>query len=267
MTNAGSGSSKKGSWLLVPVLALVLAILLIGRCEGGSSSGGVAATSLPPLTVTPPTGRALPRSAVGSTTPIRVTLTPATLTAAVPVPPGPTLTEGAPTTVTASTTVTAGATVTANATVTATATVTNGTVTVAAPAPAPQPPAVDAGDLTANGTPLLPLAQAAPDGTLSRYAGQTVVAHRVLVQSAPVDKGFWVGTSAGNRIYVELVGHGLVYPHPIRAGDRVNFVGQMVANTQCFLNSTGLTVADGAGLLAAHRAHIAIPMSGVSFAN
>jgi hypothetical protein len=222
---------------------------------------------LPPLTVTPPTGRALPRSAVGSTSPIRMTLTPATLTAAVPVPPGPTLTEGAPTTVTASTTVTAGATVTANATVTATATVTNGTVTVAAPAPAPPAAAVDAGELTANGTPLLPLAQAAPDGTLSRYAGQTVVAHRVLVQSAPVDKGFWVGTSAGNRIYVELVGHGLVYPHPIRAGDRVNFVGQMVANTQCFLNSTGLTVADGAALLAAHRAHIAIPMSGVSFAS
>jgi hypothetical protein len=182
----------------------------------------------------------------------------------VPVPPEPTLTEVAPTTVTASTTVTAGTTVTANATVTATATVTNGTVTVA---PAPQPPAVDAGELTANGTPLLPLAQTAPDGTLTRYAGQTVVAHRVLVQSAPVDKGFWVGTSASNRIYVELVGHGLVYPHPIRAGDRVNFVGQMIANTQCFLNSTGLTPADGAGLLAAHRAHIAIPMSGVSFAS
>jgi hypothetical protein len=263
MTSAGSGSSKKGSWWLVPVLGVVLAILLLSRCGTASSSGrGAAATSLPPLTVTPPTGRVLP-GAVGSTTPIRVTITAATLTAAVPAP-GPTTTQVPPPTVTAGATVTARTTVTASTTVTATATVTTPTVVAAPPAPGTS---VDPGELTANGTSLLPVAQAAPDGTLTRYAGQGVVARRVLVQSAPVDKGFWVGTSTSNRIYVELVGHGLVYPHPIRAGDRVDFVGQMVSNTQCFLNGTGLAAADGAALLAGQGAHIAIPMSGVTFAD
>ena len=80
------------------------------------------------------------------------------------------------------------------------------------------------GELTANGMRLLPVAESAGlGGTLTRYAGASVTARHVFVVSAPVNKGFWLGSSISDRVYVELIGHGLVYPHPIRASDRVSF--------------------------------------------
>ncbi len=54
--------------------------------------------------------------------------------------------------------------------------------------------------LTAGGTSLLPLADAAgAGGDLSQYAGQAAKGRGVAVQSVPADEGFWVGTSESDR--------------------------------------------------------------------
>lgn len=131
--------------------------------------------------------------------------------------------------------------------------------------PKPRPSAPQPGSaLKANGTDLLPLSSSAgARGDLSRYAGQTVTADRVVVQSVPAMNGFWLGTSTTDRIWVQLREAGLVYPHPVRAGDRLSFTGHVVANSEAFVQSAGAD--SGTAQLCAQKAHIEVNKSALRF--
>ncbi|MCW2530210.1 MAG: hypothetical protein JWM76_5070 [Pseudonocardiales bacterium] len=100
---------------------------------------------------------------------------------------------------------------------------------------------------------------------MSRYAGQPVAATGVLVLSAPVDNGFWIGTSATDQVWVQLLLPGLVSPHPVRAGDHVSFAATMVANSPTFVGDAGVTAEQGAALLTAQQAHIEVAKTAITF--
>jgi len=112
-----------------------------------------------------------------------------------------------------------------------------------------------AAGLTVHGEALVPL----PAGRLTPYAGQTVTATGVLVQSVPADEGFWVGTNVADRVWVQLaVGGAGESPEQVRAGDHVSFRGAVVANPPGFARRAGVTAAEGAAQLERQGAHIAV---------
>jgi hypothetical protein len=120
--------------------------------------------------------------------------------------------------------------------------------------------------LTANGTALLPLATAAPGGTLTAFVGQDATSKGVTVQSVPdVEDGLWVGTSPTDRVWVTLIDDAEP-PYTIALGDKVNFVGKVVANPPSFAASAGLSAADGAAQLDTQAAHIEVAETGVTLA-
>jgi hypothetical protein len=113
------------------------------------------------------------------------------------------------------------------------------------------PPAASAG-LTAGSTPLLPL----PGEDLRGFAGSTVTADSVPVESVPADEGFWIG-SGTDRVWVELVVQPGESPYTVRAGDLVTFTGRMVAHEDTFGPSLAVT-GDDAAQLARQGAHIEV---------
>lgn len=129
----------------------------------------------------------------------------------------------------------------------------------AEPAPAPgSGPAGGAGSLTAGGTALLPVSQAADaNGSLAGLVGQEVAAEGVAVESVPADEGFWVGTSATDRIWVQLEGEG-ESGYAVRPGDRVSFRGQLVANPAGFAQRSGVDAGEGAAQLDRQAAHVTV---------
>lgn len=123
-----------------------------------------------------------------------------------------------------------------------------------------------AGTLTANGTALLP-APADSNNDLTAYAGKPATASGVLVLSAPVDNGFWIGTSTADEVWVQLLLPGLVTPHPVRQGDHVSFPAAVVANPAGFAATAGLTDATGAARLTAQKSHLEVTKNDVQFTN
>ena len=124
------------------------------------------------------------------------------------------------------------------------------------------------GSLTAGRTALLPLTTSAgPNGDLSGYVGRQVIAKDVLVQSAPANNGFWIGTSAADQVWVQLLQPGLVSPHPVRKGDHVSFTATLVTNPPGFADTAMITPATGSALLTAQKAHIQLAKSAVVFTN
>jgi hypothetical protein len=125
--------------------------------------------------------------------------------------------------------------------------------------PAPEPaPAGGAGSLAAGGAALLPVSQAADaDGSLAGLVGRDVTADGVAVQSVPADEGFWVGTSATDRIWVQLEGGG-ESGYTVRPGDRVSFSGRLVANPAGFAQRSGVDAAEGAAQLDRQAAHVIV---------
>lgn len=112
--------------------------------------------------------------------------------------------------------------------------------------------------LSSNGTALLPLTTSAPDGILTAYVGQPATANAVTVQSVPADEGFWVGSSATDRVWVQLTGSG-ESPYTVRAGYTVSFTtGQVVANPAGYPATAGLAAADGAAQLTSQAAHVEV---------
>ncbi len=73
----------------------------------------------------------------------------------------------------------------------------------------------------------IPLSGSQP---LAPHTGKTVEARGVRVQSVPEPRGFWVGSSQSERVWVDLHEQGDLSP-PLTAGERVTFVGILVANT------------------------------------
>jgi RNA polymerase sigma factor (sigma-70 family) len=109
--------------------------------------------------------------------------------------------------------------------------------------------------LTVDGRPMLPL----PAGRLAPYAGRTVTATGVLVQSVVADEGFWIGAGPTDRVWVQLqVGAGGESRDQVRAGDTVTFRGEVVANPPGFTRDAGVTAAEGAAQLERQGAHIAV---------
>ncbi len=124
------------------------------------------------------------------------------------------------------------------------------------------PPVTPGSDwiLTAGGTSLLPLNEAAAaGGSLAEYVGQPSVGAGVPVWSVPADEGFWVGVSDADRVWVQLIGRG-ESPYAVRAGDTVHFTGVVVAHGVDFPTSVCVGTNHGADLLAAQGAHIEVAM-------
>ena len=83
-----------------------------------------------------------------------------------------------------------------------------------------------AGTLTARGDSLLPV----PAGGLAGYETETATGQEVVVQSVVKDEGFWVGTSAQDRVYVEYggdVGADENQGTEPSVGDKVDLTGEM----------------------------------------
>ncbi len=118
--------------------------------------------------------------------------------------------------------------------------------------------------LTADGTSLLPLAQATGAGAaLTSQVGKTVTARRVLVQSVPADEGFWVGEDNTDRVWVQLNGNG-ESGYTVKQGDRVDFTGMMTAHEPTFAGQVGVDAAEGADQLTQEAAHVTVDKSAVT---
>lgn len=114
------------------------------------------------------------------------------------------------------------------------------------------------GVLTAAGAPLLPLSGSTDAaGSLAAQVGKAVTGSGMSVQSVPADEGFWVGSSATDRVWVQLVGAG-ESPYTVKVGDRIDLTGQMVAHDAGFAKQVGVDAADGAAQLTTQAAHIAV---------
>jgi len=120
---------------------------------------------------------------------------------------------------------------------------------------APAQPGAGSGTLTANGAPLLPLSGSAPGGTLAPLVGQSAAATGVTVQSVVPNQGFWVGTSATDRVWVELPGSGQP-PYPVKVGDRVSFTGPISTNPANYPPSVGVSSPPDTAQLNTQAAHI-----------
>ncbi|MFR9806783.1 hypothetical protein ACL02T_31495 [Pseudonocardia sp. RS010] len=116
--------------------------------------------------------------------------------------------------------------------------------------------------LTVGGTSLLPLEKSSgPGGDLSGFAGRTVTAEGVAVQSVPSDEGFWLGTAADERVWVRLVGQPGESPFVAATGDRVSLRGQMVAHPESFAARAVPGDPAAAALLSRQRAHVEVDRS------
>ncbi len=125
-------------------------------------------------------------------------------------------------------------------------------ITVSA-APPPQPP--DALTVDGHGLP-------APGVALSGLVGHQVVARGAVVVAAVTHNGFWVGSGAAERVWVELVG-------PLRSltvtvGEHVSFVAPLVAQPPTYPATLGVTAAEGAALLSAEDADVAVPTTAIT---
>lgn len=134
-----------------------------------------------------------------------------------------------------------------------------GTVSISSTSESAEDPSAD-GQLTAGGTPLIPLSEAAAaDGSLTGYVGEEAIADGVSVLSVPADEGFWVGTGDNDRVWVQLIGVG-ESPYTVLPGDTVLFTGEVVAHGADFPGSVCVGTNQGSDLLAAQGAHIEVPM-------
>ena len=118
--------------------------------------------------------------------------------------------------------------------------------------PVPVPAGTQAGTITVGGVFLLPLSTATDSsGSLAARTGLVVQAQGVRVLSTPSANSAWVGTSADNRVYVQLVGTSAGAVTPV-TDQRISFTGTMVPN------GGGLAAGDGADLLAQQGQHVEV---------
>ena len=76
------------------------------------------------------------------------------------------------------------------------------------------------------------------------------------MQSVPADEGFWVGSSATDRVWVQLTGESAV---TVKAGDRISFAGgKVVATPAGYAEKVGVDTTEGTAQVTAQKAHIEI---------
>ena len=74
---------------------------------------------------------------------------------------------------------------------------------------------------------------------LAPYEGKTVRAQQVKVYSAPGGKGFWIGESAADRIWVDL-DTGEPLSRRVAGGQRASFIGKLAPNGQEMLTEPSI---------------------------
>ena len=116
------------------------------------------------------------------------------------------------------------------------------------------------GAVTANGDDLLSTQTSISQGG---HDGEQAVGHAVKVQSVPADEGFWVGSSATDRLWVQLSGTHGESDYTVKQGDSIDFTGTVKAASKSFASSVGLTAAEGAGQLTQQGHYISVPSSDV----
>jgi hypothetical protein len=126
----------------------------------------------------------------------------------------------------------------------------------AAATPAPQP-VTPAQVLTVDDKPMLSQRSTGQPGNLIRFVAKPVRARGVPVQSVPADEGFWVGTSATNRVWVQLRGPA-ESAYDVGVGDKVSFTGRVVSHGAHFAASVGVSPAEGARELSHQRGHLVV---------
>ncbi|MCE3555368.1 hypothetical protein LWC33_28465 [Pseudonocardia sp. RS11V-5] len=125
-----------------------------------------------------------------------------------------------------------------------------------------------ASGLSAGGTTLLPLERASgPGGDLSGFAGDTVTAEGVAVQSVPAGDGFWLGPEPDQRVWVRLATQPGESPLAVAAGDRVSFTGRMVAHSDAFAGQVLPGDPAASALLSRQRAHVEVARSDVEISS
>jgi RNA polymerase sigma factor (sigma-70 family) len=137
------------------------------------------------------------------------------------------------------------------------------------PTPQPPPPPAStvqavqaASPLTVPGRSLLPVP---PRAELARLTGQPVTATRVRVLAVPADEGFWVGSSARARMWVQLRTRGESRVH-VRPGQHASFTGRLVANRPGFVASVGLGVPADVELLRRQGCHVEVAARSIRLA-
>jgi hypothetical protein len=115
--------------------------------------------------------------------------------------------------------------------------------------------------LTPESQAILPLAGRPP---LARYVGKDVQGRGVRMQAVAANEGFWVGTSARDRVWVQLT-RTRESPFKVKAGQRVWSSGRMVTNPPDFPERAGVTSAEGASLLRQQGYHIEVQVRRLRF--
>ena len=141
------------------------------------------------------------------------------------------------------------------------------TGTSAAPSSGAAAPAGSGQIVTADGQSVLDLvAQSDAATAFGALSGQAVTGTGVQVLSVPADEGFWVGTSAQQRVWVQLTGEAGESPYQVTEGDTVDFEGAVVAHDQSFAASVGVDEASGAAQLTSQASHLEVAKSAVRLA-
>jgi hypothetical protein len=110
------------------------------------------------------------------------------------------------------------------------------------------------GSLTAGTTSLFAAAGA---GGLVALIGQTATGHVVPVQSVPADEGFWIGSSATDRVWVQFTASG-ESAVTITPGQLLDLHGPVVPHGPDFARKAGVAAADGAEQLTREGAHVEV---------
>ena len=92
---------------------------------------------------------------------------------------------------------------------------------------------------------------------LARHAGQRVRGEHVPARGVYADEGFWVGTSDGDQLWVQLIGRG-ESPFRVRPGQRASFTGRLVPNPPGFARRVGMVPEEGAALAGRQGHHIEV---------
>lgn len=117
------------------------------------------------------------------------------------------------------------------------------------PDPPTLPPGRRGGTLVVGTEDLYP----ALEGSLTKFANQQATGKGLSVVSLVSDQAFWAGRSKVQRLLVVIDLKGEA-PPKVRAGQTVNFSGQVLANEGDY----GVTEPDGTTLLARHGHHVLV---------
>jgi hypothetical protein len=99
---------------------------------------------------------------------------------------------------------------------------------------------------------------------MAAYTGQSAQGRGVPVQSVPADEGFWAGTSATDRVWVQLTGEAGESPYQVKQGDLVDFTGTITPAASGFADEVGLTAAEGADQLTQQKQYVLVKKSDVT---